>query len=133
MHKIEKRPSGYLLTFGGVIDRAEMTTWLEETKTNLVGARGPFGVIVDMRTLAPLAADAQAVMVSGQQLYKKAGMSRSAVIVNNSVTALQFQRLAKESGIYNWERYIDGQKTNAVDLAISWAKDGVDPDRSSGV
>jgi hypothetical protein len=81
-----------------------------------------------MRTLAPLAPEAQTVMVKGQQLYKQRGMRRSAVVVNNALTAIQFKRLAQQSGIYEWERYFDGSKPGFFEAAIAWGKDGVDPD-----
>ena len=57
-------------------------------------------------------------------------MNRSAVILNNPETTAQFKNLAVISGIYVTERYIDASlKSNAIDLAINWVKDGVDPDR----
>jgi len=69
-------------------------------------------------------------MVKGLQLYKGKGMQRSAVILNSTVTTMQFKRLAKESGIYQWERYIDASKTaNWTDVAVAWVKDGIDPDK----
>ena len=85
-------------------------------------------LIVDMRSLAPLAPGAQEVMVSGQQLYKQRGMKRSAVVVNNAITAAQFKHLAKQSGIYEWERYFDGTHPGCLDAAIAWGRNGVDPD-----
>ncbi len=67
----------------------------------------PFGVFVDMRTLATLQPDAQQAMQEGQLLYREAGMQRSVVIVNSAVLAMQFKRLAKQTGIYEWERYLN--------------------------
>lgn len=128
MYKIERRPSGYLLTFGGIIDEAEMKRWASESAQALAKETSPFSVVVDMRTLAPLKPEAQSAMVEGQKLYKGKGMTRSSVIVNNAVTAAQFRRLAKESGIYQWERYIDGTRDQCQKLAVEWARDGVDPD-----
>ena len=130
MYKIEKRSSGFMLTLGGSIEPAEMQKWLEESKTMLAGVSGSFGVIVDMRTLAPLPPAAQAFMVEGQQLYKKAGMQRSAVILNNAVTTLQFRRLAKESGIHAWERYLDASsEPQWQQKALDWVTSGKDPDK----
>jgi len=129
MYKIEKRPSGFLLTFGGFIEKDEMNRWMEESRTQLTGTRAPFGVVIDMRTLAPLPADAQVTMVEGQKLYKDAGMERSAVILANPVTKAQFRRLAQQSGIYAWERYLDASsEPNWQAKAISWVKSGADPD-----
>jgi len=81
-----------------------------------------------MRKLSPLTPEAQQAMVEGQQLFKARGMTRSAVIVNNAVTAMQFRRLAQQSGIYQWERYFDGALPGYLDSAVAWGRDGVDPD-----
>jgi hypothetical protein len=129
MFKIEKKPFGIKLTFGEFILKAEMEQWLEESKKALAGHEGVFGVFVDMRTLKPLPTDSQEVMVKGQQLYKKAGMTRSVVILDNSITTMQFKRLAKESGIYAWERYIDASTiTNWEKAGVDWIVSGTDPD-----
>lgn len=130
MYKIEKRPSGFLLTFGGFINKQEMEQWLEESKSALMLAPPEFGVIIDMRTLNPLPLDAQEVMVAGQQMYKTKGMKRSAVVLNNPTTTIQFKRLAQESGIYAFERYIDASVTpDWSKVAVDWVKSGIDPDK----
>jgi anti-anti-sigma regulatory factor len=130
MYKIEKKTSGFLLTFGETIDAAEMQRWLTESQKALETVQGPFGVIIDMRTLKPLSSDSQAVMVKGQGLYKQKGMQRSAVVLNDAVTTLQFKRLAQQSGIYAFERYIDASKhEDWAKMAVAWVRDGIDPDK----
>jgi len=129
MFKIEKKTFGFLLVFGEFILKAEMEQWLQESKKALAGQKGSFGVFVDMRTLKPLPTDSQEVMVKGQQLYKQAGMTRSVVILDNSITTMQFKRLAKESGIYDWERYIDASTVpNWEKAGVDWIVNGTDPD-----
>ena len=130
MYKIERKTSGYFLTFGGMIDAAEMKNWLDESTKALATAQAPFGVIVDMRTLKPLASDAQEIMVKGQGMYKEKGMQRSAVVLNDAITTFQFKRLAQQSGIYAFERYIDASKDGEwTKTAVAWVKDGIDPDQ----
>jgi hypothetical protein len=107
MYKIEKRKGGLALPFGDTLSKEELVRWFKESEQALTKCRGPFGVIIDMRTLKLLPPDAQAVMVQGQSLYKKAGMERSAVLLLSPVMTVQFKRLGKESGIYAFERYID--------------------------
>lgn len=129
MYKIEKRASGYLLTFAGVIERNEMQDWYNESKAILADEHlASFPVIIDMRHLKPLAMDVQQIMIDGQGLYKQAGMLRSSVIVNDAATVGQFKAIAKKSGIYITERYFDGMDPSAIDNAIEWAKNGADPD-----
>jgi DUF971 family protein len=87
-------------------------------------------VMVDMRTLKPLKPDVQAVMVEGQKEYKVRGMERSAVVVPNAIVAMQFKRLAHESGIYQWERYIDASKSADWEkVAEAWITKAADPDK----
>ena len=130
MYSIEKKPYGYKLTFGGAIPAEEMSVWVKESKSALLGSPKEFGVLVDMRTLKPIGDDSQKHMQEGQKLYKQSGMSRSAVILSSLVTKMQFQRLAKETGIYAWERYLDASSTPEWEkIGIDWLTKGTDPDK----
>ncbi|MCK4856853.1 MAG: hypothetical protein KAT58_02690 [candidate division Zixibacteria bacterium] len=130
MYKIEKRDYGFRLTFGDVIDAEEMTRWLEESKTALPKQREKFTVFVDMRTLVPLAEGVQPIMTMGQMLYRQKGMERSVVILQNRATTMQFKRIALQSGIYDWERYIDASTTpNWDEVGLNWILKAIDPDQ----
>lgn len=129
MYEIHKEPWGYRLTFGDSMSAGEMQLWVEESKAALKTAPRHFGVFVDMRSLRPLPLDARAVMLEGQKLYKRKGMRRSVVILASSLVTLQFKRIAKESGIDEWERYIDASTvTNWEEVGIAWVRDQIDPD-----
>ncbi len=128
MYKIDKTDLGFDLTFGGDITKPELEKWYEESDHLLTGRDGPFGVIIDMRTLAPLPADAQAVMVRGQTMYRSRGMQRSCVILQNAITTIQFMRLARQSGISKHERYIDASAHKEwLQEARDWIRRGVAP------
>ncbi len=130
MYKIAKKDFGFELTFGDFIDVAEMNRWREEAKAALVGAPKSFGVLIDMRTLKPggIKPDAQAIMVDGQGLFKKAGMERSCVILQSATVTMQFERIARESGIFAFERYINAaQKPDWEAKAIGWIQKKIDP------
>jgi len=130
MFKIERQGYGYKITFGGFMRADEMRTWVEESQRVLMTQTGSFGVVVDMRDLKPLPSDAQDLMQNGQRLYKAKGMARSAVILQNSILTLQFKRIAQETGIYGWERYIDASKVIGWEqAATAWVASGADPDR----
>jgi hypothetical protein len=131
MYNIERRSSGYILTFSGLINPDEMQRWCDDSKRNLMTeSSSSFGVIIDMKNLQPLSSESQALMIDGQKLYKEKGMKRSAVILNNEKVCTQFKNLAIQSGIYSTERYIDASSNNnPVDTAISWVKDSIDPDK----
>ena len=111
MFNIEKTDFGYKLTFGDFIMAPEMTKWLEDSKKILVESPKEFGIMVDMRNLKPLPEDSQPIMGEGQKMYKESGMQRSCVILDNPTTTLQFKRIAKETGIDAFERYVDTSVT----------------------
>lgn len=130
MYSITKMDYGYKLVFGNSITKEEMEKWVSESETALANAPAEFGVFVDMRTLKPLLPEVQEIMINGQAKYKKAGMVRSVVILNNPTVTLQFKRLAKESGIYEWERYIDASTITDWEVkGVAWVKDAKDPDK----
>jgi hypothetical protein len=57
-------------------------------------------------------------------------MERSVVILSNTVTTMQFKRIAQETGIYQWERYIDASKTqNWEGIGKKWLVNAIDPDK----
>ena len=130
MYKIEKKEYGYKLTFGGLINAEEMKKWVDESRNALTVTPSKFGVFVDMRTLKPIEKESQVIMEEGQKLYKTKGMERSVVILESVLVTMQFKRIAKETGIYNWERYISSQdKPDWEKIGLAWIKDGVDPDK----
>jgi len=131
MHRIEKKEFGFQLTFGGDrIEVAEMNQWRQEAQGALAGAGKAFGVLIDMRTLKPgaIQPDAQKVMVEGQGLFKKAGMQRSCVILQSATVTMQFERIARESGIFAFERYVNAAaKPDWEAKAVGWIRNGIDP------
>jgi len=129
MYKIEKTHYGVKLIFADAINKDEMATWVEESKKVLTTMTGKFGVFVDMRTLKPLQPDAQEEMQKGQKLFKQAGMERSVVILDSALITMQFKKIAQETGIYEWERYINASAvSNWEEVGVKWIKDAVDPD-----
>jgi hypothetical protein len=107
-----------------------MHRWLQESFETLPEQPQPFGVFVDMRTLAPLDPDAQAIIRDGQRLYQQRGMTRSVVILNSPVVTMQFKRIAHQSGIYAWERYIDASTIADWEArGMAWILEAIDPDQ----
>jgi hypothetical protein len=128
MYKIEKTDLGFYLTFGGDVTKNELEKWYEDSQKVLRGQQAPFGVIVDMRTLAPLSVEAQGAIVRGQLMYRSRGMQRSCVILDDAITTIQFMRLARKSGIFKYERYIDASAhTDWLAEARNWVGHAVAP------
>ncbi len=129
MYKIEITNYGIKLTFGGIINQDEMSDWVTESEKVLETISVSFNVFVDMRELKPLSFESQKEMEKGQKLYKTKGMEKSVVILNNDIVTMQFKRIAQETQIYRWERYIDASKhSNWEEMGINWLIDLVDPD-----
>jgi len=134
VYKIEEGRHGFTLIFGGAMYSDELHQWLEESERTLAQRKGAFGVIVDMRSVLPLGPEARAIILQGQNLYRKAGLVRSAVILNSSVTTTQFRQLAKDSLVYRNERYIDASKgADYLTQALDWVTSQVDPDQDNGI
>jgi hypothetical protein len=130
MYTLEKAPYGFKITIGGWATHAEATRILDESRVALNSCDRPFGVLVDIRTLKPLADDVQEVVDETQRLFRQNGLRRSAVILASAVMTLQFMRIASETGVYAHERYIDASKhTDWEQVALAWIDNGMDPDR----
>lgn len=131
MYRVEKAAYGFRITFGGLINKPEMERWVGESQAALENAPHSFGVLIDMRTLIPLAPDVREIMQKGQALFKKAGMHRSCVVLESAILTHQFKQIAKQSGIYASERYVSASTPDWERMAVSWIKDAADPDHGS--
>jgi hypothetical protein len=128
VYKIEKTDLGFHLTFAGDMTKDEIEKWYEDSEQALTGQQAPFGVIIDMRTLAPLPVEAQGVMVRGQSMYRSRGMQRSCVILDDAIITIQFMRLARQSGIFKYERYIDASAhRDWLAKARNWVRHAIAP------
>jgi hypothetical protein len=131
VYKIEVGRHGFTLTFGGTLYTEELIRWLAESERALAARKGPFGVVVDMRSLLPLGPEAQALILQGQLLFRKAGLVRSAVILNGSSIARQFRQLAKDSLVYKNERYFDASTNDrCLKQALDWVVLEIEPEEN---
>ena len=131
MYRILQTSWGFFLTFEGRLAAEEMRQWVSDSKAALGVVPHRFGVIADLRELELLDKTARQVMIAGQRLYRKMGMERSAVIVNSTLTGMQFARIATESDIIATERTIDEwREPNFWKLAEDWIIHGIEPERN---
>lgn len=131
MYKVEKKNYGVKFSFEGTISADEMTAWGKEMKAILPSLGSEFGVFGDMRTLAPLDKEAKKGLEDIQRLYKQKGLARSVLILSSAVQKMQLKRLARESGVDKWERYVDASTdTNWNKTGEEWIVKSVDPDRT---
>ena len=129
MYKMEKNGNVFYQTFSDFVSEQELTKWIEESEKALAGVKGQkFYVFADLRKLKPLTPAAGQLMAKGQEMYRKSGMERSVVILADAVTSMQFMRLAKQSGIDAWERYIDAStKPNFKEVGMDWLLNKKEP------
>jgi hypothetical protein len=105
-----------------------MKNWIVESRKTTISLQPKFGVLVDMREYQPINPDTQIFMKEGQKLFKSAGMQKSSVILANLSFLSQFKRITKETGISEWERYIDASKTeNWEEVGENWLNNNIDP------
>ncbi|MBN2743368.1 MAG: hypothetical protein JXR39_05690 [Marinilabiliaceae bacterium] len=134
MYQIEKTHYGVRLTFAQTISKEEMSQWVLDSEKFLEDFPSEFGVFVDMRDLKPLTREAEQEMNKGQRLFKEKGMIRSVVILNSAIVTMQFKRIAQETGIYDWERYINAKaEPNWQKMGENWLTKAIDPDKFAPV
>jgi hypothetical protein len=129
VYKIDRTPYGLRLTLAGMMTTDEVRRWERDVVHALHELERPFGVFVDMRQLAPLSDEDQGGIKHAQIRARQLGMRRSVVIVESAEVAREFERIARQTGIHLYERYI-----YAVDdphweqRGLDWIVDGIDPD-----
>jgi hypothetical protein len=89
-----------LLTVEGEVTVEEIDELIRETatKAKLFGGK-PFGILVDLRAMLPSSAAATERIKAHQTQLMKLGLRKSAEIVSSPATALQLNRVARESGM----------------------------------
>jgi hypothetical protein len=111
------------------MDAEEIADLLEYSGEVLNDQQSGFGMLINMRGLKPLPKKALKGLHQAQWLYKNKGMVRSAVVVSNAVLKTHLMQLAKQAGIYDWERYIDASTDqNWEQTAEDWIEQAIDPD-----
>jgi hypothetical protein len=128
MHRIEETSYGYRLTFEGFLQRDEAGELLAKMKSTVRPKNGGFAVLLDMRHSRAFPAEAQDLIQSALAFCQNAGLERNAVVLNSAIATLQARRLAKQTGIAPWIRYIDASAEPEWEkAAVGWLADAVDP------
>lgn len=128
MYEISQTQGYVRISFTGRIGLEEMKEWLNEMRTAM-SQPNPNGLImVDLREMAVLPKEAAAILESAQRAGNKSGLKRSAVIVKSAIIQMQFERIAKLTGIYTKERYFSADTNpNWEKAAEAWILQGKEP------
>jgi len=107
----------------------EWSAWVDESRELLANLKEGFSVFVDIRNMIPPDKECREIANKGQCLYKKYGMLRSVVILNSPVITQQIKQISHESGIYEYERYIDASHVSDWEtIGLDWLVKSIDPD-----
>lgn len=133
MYKVEAREFGFLLVLKGkVLDEEMQQFHLASVLTLKESGRKRYGILLDIRELLPVSAKSRIIIKKNQRMFKKNGLMRGAIILGHPETAAQFIRMAKETGVYEWGRFIDTFICrNWERAALNWIVRGIDPNTSS--
>ena len=129
-------PQNFVTDYGfrvhgpGYITPAEARAWFEDLKTRVLAREGkPFGLLVDSRTQKANPPDTQELIKESMVWLRGHGMERSVVVLDSTVALIQILRLAKATGVYAYERYLDALKDPDWEAkALDWIIRSIDPD-----
>lgn len=123
---------GFRVHAPGFITPEEARAWLEDLKPRVLALGGrPFGLLVDSRTQRANPVETQELIREAMVWLRDHGMERSVVALDSTVALMQILRLAKATGVYAYERYVDSLKDPAWEArALAWILRAVDPDLS---
>jgi hypothetical protein len=121
-------PFGYKSTISAPFPENEAAAWFDDIK-RVVGAAHEFGQLIDLRGQKPYGPETNKIIQDAMRYVREMGMQRSAVIVASPTTKVQIMRLARETGMYEYERYFDASSEPAWESkATAWIEKAVDPD-----
>ncbi|WNG23734.1 hypothetical protein F0U62_06605 [Cystobacter fuscus] len=121
---------GFRSTAPGYIIPAEARLWFEDLKERVLRLEGrPFGLLVDSRTQKSNPPESQEIIREAMVWLRAHGMQRSVVVLDSTVALIQILRIAKSTGVYSYERYLDALKDPLWERkAVDWLSHGIDPD-----
>ena len=128
MYEVSQTRGYVKISFSGRIGMEEMKEWLDDSRKAMSQPNPPNLVMVDLRGLNGLTKDTIDIFAIAQREAKASGLKRSAVIVKSAIIQMQFERMAKTTGIFEKERYISAETNpNWEKVAEAWILHGPEP------
>lgn len=120
---------GFELKLSGPINSTDEKKFLAESKKILKNVQKDFKVLVDMRDVTFAQNGITSMYFHGPILFRKYGMARSCVILENSDMMDEYKQSSRNCGVYEFERYISAKNNkNWKKQAMDWLLNGIDPD-----
>lgn len=120
---------GYRSISTNPVSVQDVLDWSDQVKA-LIRKRGRFSQIVEVRK-DDFFNDPPEVVAAVTELMEyivSHGLKRSVVLVPNRRTVLRIMQMSFDSGVYEWERYIELSRPDCEKLALDWILKGIDPD-----
>jgi hypothetical protein len=126
---VEPTSYGHRSVIADPLTVADFVAWFEEVKQCVEG-KASFGQLVDLRGRPRITGvpDQEQVVQEAMAYLLAHGLTRSAVIVATTQTALKIKQMAFGTNVYERERYFDGSAPGWEQDALAWIEHGVDPD-----
>ena len=125
----KKTDYGFHFTLSSPITIDQTKRWSKQVKEVILQLDREFVVFVDLRDCELMPNDSKPVLEELQTFCRQNGLQRSVVILSDRLTAMQFQIIAKKTGIYDWERYIDSSMNPDWEQSgMNWILYAIDPD-----
>lgn len=132
MYTMERTTYGLFIKVRDSLSKAEAEQWVKDLKAATTEINGEFGVIADLRQVLILSPESKDAVQAGEMYAREHGLVRSVIILGDEITAQQMKGIARCSGVYEWERYIDATgEPNWEQVAVDWILNAVDPDKKS--
>ncbi|MBJ6762446.1 hypothetical protein JGU66_16875 [Myxococcaceae bacterium JPH2] len=122
---------GFRANASGYITPAEANAWFDDLRAKVAIKKGrPFGLMVDIRGQKANPPETQEIIKQAMGWLRQNGMVRSTVVLDSAVARLMMVRMAKQTGVYQWERYLDASKDTEWEAkAIDWIVHGHEPSK----
>lgn len=130
MHDVRMTGYGMKFIFSGNIDREELKVWSRKASEFIKRLDKGFGIMVDMRGMAPLSTEGWEFMTKNMRSGGEAGMGRCAMVFDDPITSMQFWRLSRHAGISDRTRQLDGNSLQDWEkVAMDWILRSINPPR----
>jgi hypothetical protein len=131
MINCKKTDFGFRDTFSSPLSLDEVDKWRVQMKYDVLTLSGEFTVFVDSRNCELIPAECKSIVEDVQTFCRENGMRRSAVILSDEMITQQLKIVAKKTGIYESERYINSSSNpDWEQQGMNWIIHGLDPEGS---
>ena len=132
MYTMERTTYGLYIEVRDTLSKVDAEQWVEDLKAAITDINGEFSVFSDLRRVLLLSPESKDAVQTGEMYARKHGLVRSVIILNDEITVQQLRGIARLSGVYEWERYIDASAVgNWEQIGLDWVIHGIDPDEKS--